>query len=140
VYTIMRVAYPGAFLGDVRRRRVRGAPPAACRRRAASFLAAKALKWWAIVSLGPFWTFRVIVVPARRWCAAAVPMAAASELCRRVGELAGVALMTGAACPDGRNRDVRRAVIAASRRKSERCDTAGPAEPVAASKPAAASL
>ena len=26
-------------------------------------MAAKALKWWAILTLGRFWTFRVIVVP-----------------------------------------------------------------------------
>ena len=29
----------------------------------AVFAAAKLLKWWAIRSLGPYWTFRVIVVP-----------------------------------------------------------------------------
>jgi methyltransferase len=60
--------------------------------------AAKALKWWAILSLGPFWTFRVVVVPN-------------APLIRRgpyrwlrhpnyvgvVGELLGVAIIAGAA-------------------------------------------
>jgi isoprenylcysteine carboxyl methyltransferase (ICMT) family protein YpbQ len=42
VYTMMRIACP-----------------AVC-------LTANALKWWGIVSLGPFWTFRVVVVPGAR--------------------------------------------------------------------------
>ena len=61
------------------------------------FVAAKALKWWAILSLGPFWTFRVIVVPGRpaggrgpyRWLRH-------PNYVGVMGELAGVALMTGA--------------------------------------------
>jgi methyltransferase len=61
------------------------------------FLAAKSLKWWAILSLGPFWTFRVIVVPG-------VPLVVRGpyrwlrhpNYVGVMGELAGVALMTGA--------------------------------------------
>src|ERR1041384_4961263 len=62
VYNIMRVVYPGAFVAMFVEGAVRGAAPLpALGAGAAIFLAAKALKWWAIVSLGPFWTFRVIV-------------------------------------------------------------------------------
>ena len=64
VYKIMRVAYPGAFLSMFAEGAVRGAPPATVLLAGAGvFAAAKILKWWAILSLGPFWTFRVIVVP-----------------------------------------------------------------------------
>ena len=100
VYTVMRIVYPGAFLAMFAEGAWRGAPPgAAVLAGLLVFLAAKALKWWAILSLGPFWTFRVIVVPG-------------STLVTRgpyryhffrhpnyigvMGELAGVAVMTGA--------------------------------------------
>jgi methyltransferase len=61
------------------------------------FAAAKALKWWAILSLGPFWTFRVIVVPG-------APIVATGpyrwlrhpNYVGVLGELAGVAAFTGA--------------------------------------------
>ena len=64
---------------------------------AAIFILAKALKWWAILSLGVFWTFRVIVVPGAtlvargpyRWLRH-------PNYVGVMGELAGVALMTGA--------------------------------------------
>jgi methyltransferase len=65
---------------------------------AAVFLAAKALKWWAIVTLGTAWTFRVITVPG-----APLVSGGPYRVFRHpnyigvVGELAGVALMTGAA-------------------------------------------
>ena len=95
----MQVAYPGAFLAMIAEGvHARGAPVVAHRRGAALFCrAAKALKWWAILSLGPAWTFRVIVVPGAdarpsgpyRFCA--IPNYVAV-----VGELVGVALMTGA--------------------------------------------
>ena len=70
VYALMRVAYPAAFLvmiGEGFWRDARLVPAAPDVRLAilgfALFFAAKALKWWAIVALGPSWTFRVIVVP-----------------------------------------------------------------------------
>jgi len=61
------------------------------------FVLAKAFKWWAILTLGPFWTFRVIVVPGvtlvatgpYRWLRH-------PNYVGVVGELAGAALMTGA--------------------------------------------
>ena len=61
------------------------------------FLAAKGLKWWAILSLGPFWTFRVIVVPGARLVAAGpYRWLRHPNYVGVIGELAGVALMTGA--------------------------------------------
>jgi methyltransferase len=77
---------------------IRGTPPAtAAVLGAAVFAGAKALKWWAIVTLGQAWTFRVIVVPQ-------APLVASGpyRLMRHpnyvgvIGELVGVALMTGA--------------------------------------------
>jgi methyltransferase len=64
VYALMQVAYPGVFLAMLIEARVRGADAAAAPVFGLIvFTAAKALKWWAITTLGDFWTFRVIVVP-----------------------------------------------------------------------------
>jgi methyltransferase len=99
VYMAMRVLYPASFGAMIVEALLRGAPAV---RLVASgaivFAAAKLLKWWAIASLGPFWTFRVIVVPGStlvdrgpyRWLRHPNYVAV-------IGELAGVALMTGAA-------------------------------------------
>ena len=99
VYKIMRVAYPGVFLAMFMEGAWRGATPlAAFVAGAAIFLAAKALKWWAIVSLGQFWTFRVIVIPGARLVAAGpYRWMRHPNYAGVMGELAGVALMTGAA-------------------------------------------
>jgi methyltransferase len=97
VYRIMRGAYPAAFLimliEGLLRRDVSPLFPVG----ALLLAVAKALKWWAILSLGRCWTFRVIVVPG-----SALVMSGPYRLIRHpnyvavVGELAGVALMTGA--------------------------------------------
>jgi methyltransferase len=102
VYSVMRVAYPAAFLlmiGEGFWRHAQGEP--ASWRVAilglALFLIAKALKWWAILSLGPAWTFRVIVVPG-------APLVTHGPYRRLrhpnylavAGELVGAALMTNA--------------------------------------------
>jgi methyltransferase len=64
VYRWMKLAYPGAFLAmaleGLLRDGLAGSVPVAGWM---LFAASKALKWWAIVTLGPAWTFRVIVVP-----------------------------------------------------------------------------
>jgi methyltransferase len=98
VYTLMRVAYPGAFLAMFAEGALRAAPPfLVVLIGAAVFIAAKGLKWWAILSLGPFWTFRVIVVPGVR-----LVVSGPYRWLRHpnyvgvMGELAGVVLMTGA--------------------------------------------
>ena len=98
VYRLMRVAYPGAFAAMIAEGLFREPPPmAVVAAGAATFAAAKALKWWAIVSLGPSWTFRVIVVPG-------APLVAGGpyrwlrhpNYVGVVGELLGVALTAGA--------------------------------------------
>jgi len=64
VYAIMRVAYPVVFLLMIVEGAFRNLPPATVMTVGAVLLvAAKALKWWAIQSLGQAWTFRVIVMP-----------------------------------------------------------------------------
>jgi methyltransferase len=93
----MQGAYPAAFLimiiEGLLRRDVRPLFPAGV----LLFAAAKTLKWWAILSLGCCWTFRVIVVPG-----SALVASGPYRLMRHpnyvavVGELGGVALMTGA--------------------------------------------
>lgn len=64
VYRVMQVAYPGAFLlmlaeGALRSRAFDASLAAGC----VIFLIAKALKYWAIATLGGRWTFRVLVPP-----------------------------------------------------------------------------
>lgn len=98
VYNVMRVVYPAAFLAMFAEGLVRGTPsPRLMVAGAATFVAAKALKWWAIWSLGPSWTFRVIVVPG-------APLVATGpyrwlrhpNYVGVMGELTGVAALTGA--------------------------------------------
>jgi methyltransferase len=98
VYGTMRVVYPAAFLVMFAEGWVRGgASTMFMIAGAVIFAAAKALKWWAILSLGPFWTFRVIVVPG-------APMVVKGpyrwlrhpNYAGVLGELAGVATFTGA--------------------------------------------
>jgi methyltransferase len=98
VYRVMRIAYPGAFLAMVAEGVAHGSPPPKIVvAGVAIFAAAKVIKWWAILALGPFWTFRVIVVPGTplvvtgpyRWLRH-------PNYVGVIGELAGLALMTGA--------------------------------------------
>ena len=61
------------------------------------FAAGKALKWWAIVTLGPCWTFRVLVVPGMT-----LARSGPYRFFRHpnyvgvLGELVGVAMVAGA--------------------------------------------
>ena len=98
VYRIMRVVYPGAFLAMFTEGALRAAPPfLVVLIGAALFIVAKGLKWWAILSLGPFWTFRVIVVPGAQLVASGpYRWLRHPNYVGVMGELAGVALMTGA--------------------------------------------
>jgi methyltransferase len=94
VYRAMAVAYPGAFVALIGE----GALWAAgadgwFTAGLAVFASAKALKYWAIASLGPRWTFRVLVPPGSsrtvrgpyRWLAHPNYVAV-------LGEIAGTAL------------------------------------------------
>ncbi len=98
VYTVMRIVYPGAFLAMFVEGTLRGGPPpAALLAGLLVFAAAKAIKWWAILALGPCWTFRVIVVPGARLVAGGpYRFFRHPNYIGVMGELAGVALMTGA--------------------------------------------
>lgn len=98
VYPVMRVAYPAAFAAMMAEAVVRGAPSATfILGGLLLFAAAKALRWWAMLALGPCWTFRVIVVPG-------MPLVAGGpyryvrhpNYVAVVGELTGIALATGA--------------------------------------------
>jgi methyltransferase len=64
VYRIMQAAYPASFLVMLAEGALRSAgPDTTAWIGAAIFAAGKALKYWAIVSLGARWTFRVLVPP-----------------------------------------------------------------------------
>jgi methyltransferase len=64
VYATMRWAYPAAFIAMAVEGTLFGPSPAPVAVSGAVLLAAaKALKWWAMASLGVRWTFRVLVVP-----------------------------------------------------------------------------
>ena len=94
----MAVAYPAAFLAMIVEGAVRGGPPPlVLAEGVAVFAGAKALKWWAIRSLGPCWTFRVIVVPGgARVASGPYRYLRHPNYVAVAGELVGVALMTGA--------------------------------------------
>ena len=98
VYRLMRGVYPGAFLAMLIEGALRGGPPPALFAAGAIvFAAAKAVKWWAIVSLGGAWTFRVIVVPgAPRVASGPYRFIRHPNYVAVVGELAGAAAMAGA--------------------------------------------
>ena len=98
VYNTMRVVYPAAFLAMIAETQVGGAPPRGVAFAGiALFGAAKALKWWAILTLGPFWTFRVIVIPGASLVAKGpYRYVRHPNYAAVIGELAAVALMTGA--------------------------------------------
>jgi methyltransferase len=98
VYEVMRFAYPGAFLIMIAEGLLRGAPPlASILIGAAIFATAKLLKWWAILSLGSAWTFRVIVVPGAKLVGhGPYRFVRHPNYIGVIGELAGTALMAGA--------------------------------------------
>jgi len=65
VFASMQLAYPGIFVLMIAEAWLRGAsfsPVSAAG--FAIFVTAKALKYWAIATLGPRWTFRVLVPPS----------------------------------------------------------------------------
>jgi methyltransferase len=98
VYSSMRPAYPGVFLAMA----VEGmlSPPVSANVLAAGmavFLAGKAVKAWAIATLGERWTYKVLVLPG-----APLITGGPYRFIRHpnyvgvVGELIGMALITGA--------------------------------------------
>lgn len=97
VYPLMQVAYPGVFLAMLVEGALRSAPSTwVIVLGVVLFASGKALKWWAILSLGPCWTFRVLIVPG-------MPLVRRGPYRRLrhpnyvgvVGELVGVAMIAG---------------------------------------------
>jgi methyltransferase len=89
VYRAMALAYPGSFVAMLLEGFLRAGPAdASFRAGLVLFVAAKALKYWAIASLGSRWTFRVLVPPGStrtvrgpyRWIAHPNYIAVAGEL------------------------------------------------------------
>jgi methyltransferase len=99
IYRWMQVAYPGAFAAMIAEGLLRG--PVSVGWATAGlviFAVSKAVKWWAIAALGPFWTFRVVVVPGAALVARGpYRFLHHPNYVAVVGELIGTALMTGAA-------------------------------------------
>ena len=98
VYALMRVAYTACFSAMMGEAWLRGTPlDRSFAVGAVIFLQAKAIKYWAIATLGPRWTFRVLVPPRQR-----LITGGPYRLIRHpnylgvAGELAGAALMAGA--------------------------------------------
>jgi len=98
VYAVMQIAYPLSFLLPIAEGFVRARPASAVTALGlVLFLLAKALKYWAIGTLGERWTFRVLVPPHStrtvqgpyRWIRHPNYVAVA-------GEIAGVAMMAQA--------------------------------------------
>ena len=94
VYRVMQLAYPGVFLAMVIEGAWRGpSPPWILVSGLVLFGIAKALKLWAIASLGGLWSYRVLVLPGRE-----LVTRGPYRLMRHpnylavVGEIAGVAL------------------------------------------------
>jgi methyltransferase len=98
VYPVMRIAYPTCFAAMLLEGALSPTPSAAMLSGGAFvFVTAKALKWWAILTLGRSWTFRVIVVPgAPRISSGPYRFVRHPNYVAVIGELVGVAAMTGA--------------------------------------------
>lgn len=95
VYRTMAWAYPASFLAMGLEGAIVGpAPDVLFMLGAALFVVAKAIKYWAIASLGPRWTFRVLV-PPRSHLVTRGPYAwlRHPNYVGVIGELVGVALL-----------------------------------------------
>ena len=98
VYPLMQVAYPLCFLLPMAESWWRGHEwDTISTLGAVVFAAAKALKYWAIATLGPRWTFRVLVPPSSaRIVTGPYRVLRHPNYVAVAGELIGVALMAGA--------------------------------------------
>jgi methyltransferase len=98
VYPVMTVAYPACFVAMLAEGWLRGVGRDAVMAAGVTiFVLGKALKYWAIVTLGPRWTFRVLVPPG------STPIVKGPYRFFRhpnyvgvIGELVGVGLMSRA--------------------------------------------
>jgi methyltransferase len=99
VYRWMQLAYPAAFIAMLLEGTLRGGSSRPWLLAGLTcYVVSKAVKWWAILTLGRFWTFRVVVIPN-----ATLVVRGPYRFLRHpnyvavVGELISVALMTAAA-------------------------------------------
>jgi methyltransferase len=98
VFRAMKLAYPGVFIAMAAEGVVIGAPADRVALAGVGVMAiAKALKFWAIATLGPRWSYRVLVLPG-----APLVTSGPYRLMRHpnyvgvMGELVAMALMTDA--------------------------------------------
>ena len=98
VYRLMQFAYPACFVAMAGEAWWRGSEPAAVSLAGAGlFAAGKVLKYWAIATLGPRWTFRVLVPPrSSRIVSGPYRFMAHPNYLGVVAELAGMGLMAQA--------------------------------------------
>jgi methyltransferase len=98
VYSLMQVAYPLCFLAMVVEAWARGTSVGATALAGSLvFISAKALKYWAIGTLGDRWTFRVLVPPgSARTVRGPYRILRHPNYLAVVGELAGFALLARA--------------------------------------------
>ncbi len=97
VYGTMRWAYPAAFVAMAIEGAIAGPTPGTATVAGVLLLvASKALKCWAIASLGDRWTFRVLVVPEPLVVRGPYGWLRHPNYVAVVGELAGMALLVGA--------------------------------------------
>lgn len=98
VFRLMQVAYPACFVGMAAEAWARGSVLSQVSAGGAVvFALAKGLKYWAIATLGPRWSFRVLVPPhTSRITAGPYRFLRHPNYAAVVGELAGMALMAQA--------------------------------------------
>jgi methyltransferase len=98
VYRVMQVAYPACFVAMAGEAWARGVVPGAITVAGiVLFALAKGLKYWAIATLGPRWTFRVLVPPrSSRTIAGPYRFLRHPNYLGVAGEIAGMALMARA--------------------------------------------
>jgi methyltransferase len=98
VYRLMQFAYPACFLSMTVEARVRDSHVGAVFGAGlVIFLSAKLLKYWAMATLGPRWSFRILVPPdSTRITAGPYRFLAHPNYAAVAGELAGFGLMARA--------------------------------------------
>ena len=98
VFPLMRLAYPAGFLAMAIEAQVRGARVNLMWAAGlVVFVLAKAIKYWAIATLGPRWTFRVLVPPASsRIMTGPYRFMRHPNYAGVIGELAGMGMMAQA--------------------------------------------
>jgi len=97
-YAAMQIAYPACFVAMPVEAWLTGPPAAAwVAGGAAVFALGKAVKYWAVATLGPRWSFRVLVLPGRPLCdTGPYRFMRHPNYLGVIGELLGMAMLAGA--------------------------------------------